>query len=114
MLAMKSGNPVPVRTPSLGLFLDLEIRLNGGPVFVDEPYTIAREIVGLSQSRKTESYWTRTTLTDQSGRLVATVLLHSRRVQSQLPRLPQGPPRLTSVKPNHALEASGGIVRARA
>jgi hypothetical protein len=88
VLAMKTGNPVPVRTPSLGLFLDLEIRLNGGPVFVDEPYTIAREIVGLSQSRKTESYWTRTTLSDQSGRLVATVLLHSGVFKASYPGYP--------------------------
>jgi hypothetical protein len=77
VLAMKSGNSVPVRTPSLGLFLDLEIKLHDGPVFVDQTYTIAREIVGLGQSRKTESYWTRTTLTDLNGALAATVLLHS-------------------------------------
>jgi hypothetical protein len=77
VLVNKVGNSFPVRSPSLGLFLDLEVRLHNGPVFVDEPYTIAREIVGLGQSRKTESYWTRTTMTDQSGTLVCTVLLHS-------------------------------------
>lgn len=77
VLAWKSGNSVPVRGPALGLFLDLEIRMHAGPVFVDEPYTIAREVVGLSQSRKTESYWTRTTLHDGSGTLVCSVLLHS-------------------------------------
>jgi hypothetical protein len=88
VLAMKSGNPVPVRTPSLGLFLDLEIRLLAGPVFVDEPYTIAREVVGLSQSRKTESYWTRTTLTDQGGRSIASVLLHSGVFKASYPGYP--------------------------
>lgn len=89
VLAMKSGNSVPVRTPSLGLFLDLEIKLHDGPVFVDEPYTIAREIVGLGQSRKTESYWTRTTLTDQAGTLTATVLLHSGVFKASYPGYPQ-------------------------
>jgi hypothetical protein len=89
VLAMKNGNPVPVRTPSLGLFLDLEIRLVAGPVFVDEPYTIAREVVGLSQSRKTESYWTRTTMHDQDGRLVASVLLHSGVFKASYPEYPK-------------------------
>jgi hypothetical protein len=89
VLAMKSGTSVPVRTPSLGLFLDLEIRLHDGPVFVDEPYTIDREVVGLGQSRKTESYWTRTTLTDRDGRLVATVLLHSGVFKASYPDYPQ-------------------------
>ena len=89
VLAMKSGSSVPVRTPSLGLFLDLEIKLHDGPVFVDEPYTIAREIVGLGQSRKTESYWTRTTLTDHSGTLAATVLLHSGVFKASYPGYPQ-------------------------
>ena len=73
----KAGTRFPVRTPSLGLFLDLEIRMVAGPLFVDEPYVLGREIVGLSQSRKTESYWIKTTLTTQAGVLAAIVLLHS-------------------------------------
>ncbi len=78
VLTGKVGTGWPVRTPSLGLFLDLEVRLLDGPVFVDQPYTLVREIVGLSQSRRTESYWTRTTLQDaDTERPVAQVLLHS-------------------------------------
>jgi hypothetical protein len=78
VLAHKTSGDFPVRGPVMGLFLDLEIRLLGGPVFVDQPYSIDREIVGLGQSRRTESYWTRTTLTDvDTGREVAQVLLHS-------------------------------------
>jgi hypothetical protein len=88
VLATKSGNAVPVRTPSLGLFLDLEITLHDGPIFVDEPYRLAREIVGLGQSRKTESYWTRTTLTDSTGRLAATFLLHSGVFKASYPGYP--------------------------
>lgn len=78
VLSAKAAAPWPVRGPALGLFLDLEIRLVEGPVFVDQPYSLAREIVGLGQSRRTESYWTRTTLTDATtGRVAAVVLLHS-------------------------------------
>ena len=77
VLTNKSGRGFPVRGPSLGLFLDLEVRLLEGPVFVDEPYEIHREVVGLSQSRRTESYWTEATITEQrSGKAVAIVLLH--------------------------------------
>jgi hypothetical protein len=78
VLSNKVGTPWPVRGPALGLFLDLEIRLVEGPVFVGQTYTLEREIAGLSQSRRTESYWTRTTITDSdSGRVAAVVLLHS-------------------------------------
>lgn len=78
VLASKSGFGWPVRGPVLGLFLDLEIRLLGTPLFVDEPYALQREVVGLGQSRRTESYWTRTTITPAAGGdPVAQVLLHS-------------------------------------
>ena len=78
VLSAKAGTAWPVRGPALGLFLDLEIRLVEGPVFVGQPYRAESEIVGLSQSRRTESYWTRTTLTDtDTGRVAAVVLLHS-------------------------------------
>jgi len=89
VLAMRSGSSFPVRTPSLGLFLDLEISLHAGPVFVDQPYRIAREIVGLGQSRKTESYWINTTLTDdETGVHVASVLLHSGVFKASYPGYP--------------------------
>jgi len=78
VLANKVGSRWPVREPSLGLFLDLEVRTLGQPVFVDAEYAIHREIVGLSQSRRVESYWSRTTLTDTTtGEPAATMLLHS-------------------------------------
>jgi hypothetical protein len=38
---------------------------------------LVHEIVGIGQSRRVESYWTRTSITDPAtGVLVATVLLH--------------------------------------
>ena len=90
VLASKSGFAWPVRSPVMGLFLDLEIRLLDGPVFVDQRYAVDREVVGLSQSRRTESYWTRTTLTDvDSGRPTATVLLHSGVFKESYPGYPK-------------------------
>lgn len=78
VLAHKAGGHWPVRTPSLGLFLDMEIALLDGPVFVGQEYVMRKEIVGRSQSRRTESYWTRSALTDIStGRETVEMLLHS-------------------------------------
>lgn len=78
VLSAKAGSDLPVRGPAVGLFLDLEIRLEGGPVFVGRDYLVEREVIGLSQSRRTESYWVRSTLTAaDSGDVAATVVLHS-------------------------------------
>ena len=89
VLAHKAGPSWPVRTPSLGLFLDLEVRIVDGPVFVDQEYDLDHEIVGLGQSRRTESYWTRSTLTDAStGRATAVVLLHSGVFKDSFPEYP--------------------------
>ena len=49
-----------------------------GPIFVGDDYVAEREIVGLGQSRRTESSWVRTTITHaESGDPAAVVLLHS-------------------------------------
>lgn len=74
----KSG--IRVRQPSVGLFIDLEVRMLNGPVLVGHPYRVGWEIVALGASKRTESYWTRFTLYDADpGRVnvpVAEVLLH--------------------------------------
>lgn len=89
VLAHKSGPSWPVRSPVLGLFLDMEIRLVAGPIFVGQQYSLTRELVGLSQSRRTESYWTRTTIADaDSGVKVAEVLLHSGVFKDSYPGYP--------------------------
>lgn len=89
VLAHKGGLGWPIRSPSLGLFVDLEIRLLNGPVFVGQPYAIESEIVGLGESRRTESYWTRTTLTDVDHHMqVAVVLLHSGIFKESYPGYP--------------------------
>jgi len=90
VLASKSGRGWPVRSPAMGLFLDLEIRLLDGPVFVDQRYALEQEIVGLGQSRRTESYWTRTTLTDvDTAYPTAVVLLHSGVFKESYPGYPK-------------------------
>ena len=93
VLVNKAGPRWPVRTPSLGLFLDLEVRLLDGPVFVDQRYLVEREVAGLSQSRRTESYWTRSTLSDAgTDAEVAEVLLHSGVFKESYPGYPENRP----------------------
>ena len=77
------------RQPSIGLFIDLEVRLLGSPVLVGHTYRIDREIVAISESRRTESYWTRTTLTDVATDVAsAEVLLHQGVFKDSYPGYP--------------------------
>lgn len=67
----------PVKGPAVGLFADQEIRMIDGPLFVSEPYVVRREIVALSESKRTESYWVKTRIYDAAGeRLKAEMLLN--------------------------------------
>lgn len=67
----------PVKQPVVGLFADQEIRMIEGPLFVGEDYLVRREIVALSESKRTESYWVRTRIYDAGGhRLKAEMLLN--------------------------------------
>jgi hypothetical protein len=66
------------RGPAVGLFAGQEIRLLQGPLFVDHPYRLEREIVALSESARTESSWVRTRVFDgESGAMVAEMILNS-------------------------------------
>jgi hypothetical protein len=66
-----------VLQPVVGLFADLEVSMLNGPLMVGRDYLIRREIVALAESRRTESYWTRTRIFDASGTTqVAEVLLN--------------------------------------
>jgi hypothetical protein len=77
VLAHKHGPHLPVRRPSVGLFIDLEVRYVNGPVFVGRSYRLDHQVVGIGQSRRVESWWTETTLIDvETGLHAATVLLH--------------------------------------
>ena len=73
-----SGLPAGPKGPSIGLFADLEIRMLQGPLLVDKNYLLQREVVGLGESKRTESMWIKTEIRDaDSGVLVATTLLNS-------------------------------------
>ncbi|MFP6806670.1 MAG: hypothetical protein VB957_05755 [Pseudomonadales bacterium] len=64
--------------PSIGLFADLEVRMIKGPLFVGQDYVLEREVVGLGESRRTESVWIKTSIKDpESGEILATTLLNS-------------------------------------
>ena len=77
VIAHRSNAHFPVRGPAIGLFIDLEVRYVDGPVVVGRPYAVEHTVVGLGQSRRVESYWTESTLTDaETGAHAATVLLH--------------------------------------
>ena len=56
------------RGPAVGLFADQQIRLIQGPLFVDQPYDLEREIVALSESARTESVWIRTRVYESGTR----------------------------------------------
>lgn len=64
--------------PAVGLFAGQEIKLINGPLFVGQPYKLEREIIALSESRRTESNWIKTSVFDPaSEELVAEVILNS-------------------------------------
>ncbi len=68
---------IKVKGPAIGLFADQEISLIKGPLFVGEDYEIDREVVALSGSRRTESYWIRTRVYKPgSSEVIATMLLN--------------------------------------
>ncbi|MFW5825367.1 MAG: hypothetical protein ACOCVV_10430 [Marinobacter sp.] len=76
----------PVKQPAVGLFADQEIRMVDGPLFVGENYLIRREIVALSESRRTESYWVRSRIYDASGeKLKAEMLLNHATLKHSYP-----------------------------
>ena len=75
----------PVR-PAVGLFVNQEIRLERGPLFVGRDYLIDREVVALSESRRAETMWVRSTIRDaESGDVVASQLLNSASMKASYP-----------------------------
>jgi hypothetical protein len=65
----------PVKGPAVGLFADQEIRMVDGPLFVGEDYLIRREVVALSESKRTESYWVKSKIYDASGETLKAEML---------------------------------------
>jgi hypothetical protein len=75
-----------VKQPSIGLIGDLEVRMLRGPLFVGEDYALEREVVAISEGRRTESYWVKTLVREEkSGDLVATTLLNHAVLRASYP-----------------------------
>ena len=71
-------HPFPIRGPAVSLFADQEIRMIDGPLQVGAAYEIEREIVALSDSRRTESCWILTRVYRPGEQeVIATMLLNS-------------------------------------
>ncbi len=78
VLTNQVGSALPVRGPAVGLFIDLEVRAHGRPLFVGHDYLLTREVVAVGQSRKVESHWVETVVRRATdGEVAARVLLHS-------------------------------------
>jgi hypothetical protein len=75
------------KQPSVGLFAGQQIKLVAGPLFVDHPYELEREIVALSESARTESTWVRTRVFDgHTQALAAEMILNSAVLKASYPR----------------------------
>jgi acyl dehydratase len=76
----------PVKQPSIGLIGDLEVRMLRGPLFVGDDYALEREVVAISDGRRTESYWVKTQVREEkSGDLIATTLLNHAVLRASYP-----------------------------
>jgi hypothetical protein len=65
----------PVKGPAVGLFADQQICMVDGPLFASEDYLIRREIIALSESKRTESYWVKTRIYDAGGHTLKAEML---------------------------------------
>ncbi len=84
--------------PAIGLFADLEIRMLKGPLFVGQDYHLEREVVGLGESKRTESMWIRTYIRDtESGELLATTLLNAATLKQSYAKYDEEAERLDKV-----------------
>ena len=64
--------------PAIGLFAGQQIKMIDGPLMIGKDYVLEREIIALSESRRTESNWTLTrVLCADSKKLKAEVILNS-------------------------------------
>ena len=80
----------PVKQPVIGLFADQEIRMIDGPLLVGEDYLIKREVVALSESKRTESYWVRSRIYSADGsQLKAEMLLNHATLKHSYADYPQ-------------------------
>ena len=66
------------RGPAIGLFAGQQIKMLNGPLLIGEDYLLEREIIALSESRRTESNWILSRVYRASDKeLVAEAILNS-------------------------------------
>jgi hypothetical protein len=91
VLAANCPNAGTVRGPAVGLFMDLEIRMLRGPVFVDKEYVLQREVVAVGQTKRVEFFWTDTRIVDpDNSAVVASVLLNQGVFKESYANYPKG------------------------
>ena len=67
-----------IKCPAIGLFAGQQIKMNDGPLMIGKDYLLEREIIALSESRRTESIWILTrVLSADSKKVKAEVILNS-------------------------------------
>jgi hypothetical protein len=75
-----------IRQPHVGLFADLEIGMIKGPLFVGQEYNLHREVIAIGETRRTEGYWVRSTISDcNTNEELAYVLLHHAIMKDSFP-----------------------------
>ncbi len=86
LVSFKFNDLLQAKQPSIGLFADLEIKLINGPLLVGQEYLLEKEVVGLGESRRTESMWVKTSVFRKETKdLVATVLLNTAVLKDSYP-----------------------------
>jgi hypothetical protein len=71
--------------PRVGLFGAIEIRYHAGPVFLGRSYTVSGEVVGVSETPKTEVLWFDSRAHDSDGRLIAFMRMMLRSLKASSP-----------------------------
>ncbi len=66
------GLTAAIGKAGVGLFGAIEVAHHNGPVLQDATYTVCAQVVGVSESPKTESMWFDSNAYDDSGQLVVT------------------------------------------
>ncbi len=92
VLASYSGRGAgfPSHGPAVGLIAGQQIRRVRGPLFVGEDYLVDREIIALSESRRTESTWTRVSIREPgSNDLVAEMIMNGATLKDSYPNYQQ-------------------------
>lgn len=69
----------------VGLFGAIEVRSWQGPVFTGQPYEVSGEIVAVSESPKTESFWYDSEAVDPDGARVASMRMMLRSLKASSP-----------------------------